>query len=171
MTELDLQGFMNQYQGESDRGAALIAAAHLDSLLHLLIQSFLVDDESEVAKLLGNRDKWNCPLGTFGARIRAAYCLGLISVDEFHDLRIIQRIRNEFAHELDTVSFNDQPIADRCISLAHYCDQPADRHLADEPRSRFLFVTGMLDIGLRSRIRSSANERRAVQPESTARSF
>ena len=90
-----LAKFTENFRGESDRGAILISAALLDECLRSLIAIFLVDDKKEVNELLGSEKHYERPLGTFGARIKTAYCLGLISRDEFDDLRIIQKIRKE----------------------------------------------------------------------------
>jgi DNA-binding MltR family transcriptional regulator len=51
------------------------------------------------------------------ARIRAAYCLGLITKDQYDDLNLIRRIRNKFAHRLHDLSFKDKEILDWCNSL------------------------------------------------------
>jgi len=56
-------------------------------------------------------------LGTFSARIDAAYCLGLLSKDENRDLHLIRKIRNDFAHKLIDMSFESQEIASRCREL------------------------------------------------------
>jgi DNA-binding MltR family transcriptional regulator len=45
-------------------------------------------------------------LGTFAARIAAAYSMGLISDLEYKDCELIRKIRNEFAHKVH-MSFKD----------------------------------------------------------------
>lgn len=44
--------------------------------------------------------------------------LGLISEDECHDLTLIRKIRNEFAHNMQA-SFDDQAIKSRCKALRY----------------------------------------------------
>ena len=161
----DLASFTEKFGNESDRGAALIGAALLDGHLCLLIASFLIDDKNEVNELLGINSYYS-PLGTFSARIRAAYCLGLISRDEFHDLRIIQRIRNAFAHELDSSSFGSEQIRDRCNSLR--TPQRRQWHPSLSPRECFSFATSALSISLESRTRRAKRERRQAPSESDA---
>jgi hypothetical protein len=47
---------------------------------------------------------FNAPLGTLATRIKAAFAMGLISREQFEDLEILRRIRNEFAHNWEEVS-------------------------------------------------------------------
>ena len=161
----DLASFTEKFDNESDRGAALIGAALLDGHLCLLIASFFIDDENEVNELLGINNYYS-PLGTFSARIRAAYCLGLISRDEFHDLRMIQRIRNAFAHELDSASFDSKQVRDRCNSLK--TPQRRQWHPALSPRECFSSAISALSISLESRTRRAKRERRQAPSESDA---
>ena len=99
---------------ESDRVIAIVGPTFLDAQLKQLIANFMIDDETHVNELL--HDKGIKPLGSFSARIEAAYCLGLISKEEYHDLDKIRGIRNDFAHKLD-LSFTDQSVRDRCNDL------------------------------------------------------
>jgi hypothetical protein len=45
------------------------------------------------------------------------YVLGTISTDGKHDLGIIRKIRNDFAHIFNPLTFDSQEIASRCHSL------------------------------------------------------
>src|SRR6266545_1394404 len=102
-------GFLDEFRLESDRATAVLGAAYLDEEILQLLTQFLVDDENEVRDLLDNER----PLGPFGARIRAAYCMGLIAKEEFQDLKLIEAIRNEFAHQLHGLSFDEASIASK----------------------------------------------------------
>ncbi|HYX72596.1 MAG TPA: MltR family transcriptional regulator, partial [Nitrososphaera sp.] len=95
---------------------------------------FLVDDEGEVGELLGTEK----PLGAFGARIRAAYCMGLLSKEDFEDLKIIKAIRNDFAHQLHGLSFNEASIAKKCEKLRAVNRTHHDYRLS--PRQMFVFT-------------------------------
>jgi DNA-binding MltR family transcriptional regulator len=101
-----------KHEEKNDRGLVIVGAAFLDTLLEHILISFLVDDPKEVAELL----RYDGPLGTYGSRTRAAYCLGLISKTIRDDLQLVGKIRNRFAHDL-SASFEDQQIAARCIAL------------------------------------------------------
>jgi mannitol operon repressor len=103
-------------QSESQRGGVLLGAAMLDDCLLKLLKGFMIDNaEDKVEKLLSGGP--NAPLGTFSARALSAYCLGLISEDEFKDIEVIRTIRNDFAHNLLEISFDNQSIKDRCNNL------------------------------------------------------
>jgi DNA-binding MltR family transcriptional regulator len=131
-----------QLAKESERGVAIIAAAYLDEQLHQLIANFLVDDEKEVDELLGGDTCFGSALGSFDSRIRAAYCLGLISRDEYYDLKIIKKIRNQFAHRLHGVSFEDQSIGVQCNSLKGFFEEwlPLQADHISVPRFKYQFV-------------------------------
>ncbi len=97
---------------DNDRAIAIVGAAFLDTLLEHVLITFLVDDESEVKRLMG----YDRPFGTYGNKIAAVYCLGLISKIIRDDLRYAQKIRNKFAHDL-VVSFDDDPIRSWCSAM------------------------------------------------------
>lgn len=105
---------------ESERASAIVSSALLDETLATVIGLFMIDedmkkrDDREVLKLIEDYGV----LGTFSARTRTAYSLGLITEDEHHDLHIIRTIRNKFAHDLEC-SFDDPSVADRCNNLVH----------------------------------------------------
>ena len=89
----------------------------MDGWLRQLIANFMIEDSKVVDELLGTDDNADRPLSTFSSRIKTAYCLGLISKDEFDDLNIIRRIRNRFAHKMHGYSFDDEEIVNWCNSL------------------------------------------------------
>ncbi len=113
----DLATFSEMFKDESPRGAAILSAVLLDESVRSLLAAFMIEDKNQVDELLGSEKNRDRPIGTFISRIRAAYCLGLLSEDESHDLRLIGKIRNGFAHALDKSSFEDRQIKDRCNSL------------------------------------------------------
>ena len=119
---------VREFDGESHRGAALVAAALLDLNLEDLLRAFLIDDPSEVEYLLGTG------LQSFGARIRVCYALGLISDDESNDLRVIQSVRNYFAHNLH-VTFEADSVKQqlRRLRLLHRVMPAARTSLAAAP--------------------------------------
>lgn len=67
-----------EFDGASDRAAAVVAAAFLDKLLMELLREYFVEDAASDKKVFdGTR-----PLSTFSAKIDIAYRLGLISARE-----------------------------------------------------------------------------------------
>jgi hypothetical protein len=109
----ELGRFLSEFNKESDRGAVLIAGTMLDDRLKEILKSFLADFKSSVDLLEG----FNAPLGTFSSRIAACFSLGLIQKNEFEELNIIRKIRNEFAHTWNDTSFEKGTIKDLCSKL------------------------------------------------------
>ena len=97
---------------ESDRGKVLISTGFLEEQLKDVLLAYLLDKPQAADLVTGSY----APLGTFSARIAACYLLGLISEVEHHDLTLLRRIRNDFAHDIHT-SFETPGIIDRCKQL------------------------------------------------------
>lgn len=100
---------------ESHRGMALIAAAELDRLLLELFKAFLRPGQGQIALLKDS----NALLNTFSGKISTAHALNLISDQEFKDLNIIRRVRNDFAHVMN-VSFDHQTVQSRVKELSQF---------------------------------------------------
>lgn len=154
----DLGGFGKEFRAESDRAAVILGAALLDECLRQLLASFLVDDSTKVDKLLAT----DRPLGTFSSRRLAAYCLGLIGENEYQDLELIGRIRNDFAHDLHGLSFSSQSVRDRCGELR--LPKPlSPRAQLSTARGRFTLSVGLLAAELKHR--ADEQERRVVHSD------
>ena len=140
----DFQGFLDEFQKENDRSAAIIGAAFLDEHLKQLLANFMVDDPYEVKELLSGES----PLGSFGARIRAAYCLGLISHEYFESLKLIKDVRNAFAHQLHGRTFDDNDVAAACKKIQSL--QPIRSRFTQTPRQMFVnsAILILMDIGV-----------------------
>ena len=141
-----------EFENESDRSAAVLAGGYLDHLLGDLIATAMVVGPKEVDDLLYADGQG--PLGTFRARVDTAYCMGLISKDEYRDLHLIRKIRNDFAHELIGLSFETPSIACRCGELvgAKKNGRPSTG------RERFKKATVRLMVDMILRIRSNKNK-------------
>lgn len=98
---------------ESDRGLALYATAHIDIELEKLLKSKLIGSEQHLKEVLS----FNGPLGTFSSKIKLSYSLGLINKVMMDDINTLRKIRNEFAHSDENISFNTQKIKDLCDNL------------------------------------------------------
>lgn len=105
--------FLKEFQAETDRGAALVGAALLDSRLERLLLSHMLPGKIADDLVKGG----NAPLGSFSARINATFAFGLITTKERQDLNLIRGIRNEFAHSEHGLTFADQKIVGLCSSL------------------------------------------------------
>jgi len=106
--------FLDALNAESARGAVLVGCSFIDGQLEKILAAFL-RDEKESAKLLSG---FNAPLGSFAARITAAFALGLITRAEYAECETLRKVRNDFAHKV-TASFEDQSVKDHCARLAY----------------------------------------------------
>lgn len=138
----DVDGFFNEFYKESDRATAILAAALLDEKLRQLLEAFFVEDKKQVDKLLEDQ----APLGSFGARINASYCLGLLSHDAHAMLILIKGIRNAFAHQLHGLSFDDSRIAKDCDKLKAFL--PVQPAFLETPRKVFMTATLSARLGV-----------------------
>ena len=124
------------YGEPNDRAIAIVGAAFLDRLLAEMLANYFVDNDKESMKLLAP----DGPLGQFGARTTACYCLGLIGKTVKLDLRPVAKVRNRFAHEV-RIDFSDPRIKGWCEALAWH------RYSIGEPplnaTTRDLFQVGV----------------------------
>lgn len=137
---------------ESDRGSVLIHASMLDDMLGQIINAYLISDQETEALT----DGFNAPLGTFSARILMAFSLGTISKEEYRELVLIRKIRNDFAHSIEA-SFADARIGSRCHELI-FAAQPYGEVTVDA-RGRFLTSAAALILKLVNRAHYVGQER------------
>jgi DNA-binding MltR family transcriptional regulator len=148
---------LTELESESPRGAVLVSATLLDEqLAECLLSRFI--DHPDAAKLV---EGFNAPLGTFAARILAAFAAGCISDREYRDLEAIRRIRNDFAHKL-SISFDDASIKDRCATLTFAAQDYADVRVS--ARGRFTTAATALILNLVNRPHYLAGARTTPQP-------
>jgi len=143
--------FINEFQHESDRATAVLAGAFLENLLATILENFFIKDKSNIQSILYG---FNAPLYSFHSKILCSYCLGLLPDDEFHDLKIIKKIRNDFAHKQAGLSFSSQSIADKCKKLTKVDILQRELNNIDlnKPRNRFIYGVALLTISLNSTI-------------------
>lgn len=137
--------FLTEFQAESERAAAVLAAAYLDDLLSQLLRASFVDNATVVGDLLGDLNA----LGSFRARADTAYAAGLISRQEHADLTRIRKIRNKFAHRHQDISFDDQSVRDHCAAFEvvreRFDAEPnLQRAYPDTARDKFNLATALL---------------------------
>ena len=149
--------FLATFNKESDRGAALVAASMLDERLEEILHSFFVETTASRDLLAG----FNAPLGTFSSRASASFALGLIQENEFKEITLIRKIRNEFGHGWEPMSFSSERIAalTRQLPWGHPPEYEAESTL----RERFNAAVAMLLVGLMWRVRLVRKERRALK--------
>lgn len=101
-------------------------------------------------------------LATFSAKITMCFGLGLISKDEKQTLNLVRKIRNIFAHDINTkLTFKTNEIADRTKSLALLDLLKGKPILAKDnnsPRWRFILAVGILATSIKG-LRTNNTER------------
>lgn len=156
--EVDALGeFLAELNQENDRGAALVAAAMLDERLKEILAAYFVDSTHSNALLSG----FNAPLGTFAARASAALALGLIQENEFSEITLIRRIRNEFGHEWRQLSFEKGRLADLTGQLLWL--SPGEYEMGATRRCRFNCAVAILLTDLMWRVQLVSKERRILR--------
>ena len=139
------QQVVDELNGESERACAIVGGVFLDDLLENLLGIYLVDNRDARNDLLGS-ERLTTPLGNFGARVLAAYAIGLIDANHYKALKKVQKIRNRFAHDL-SLNFEEPLISKLCKELSQLCD--TRRNTERTPREIFqdsvAFLGGTLD--------------------------
>jgi DNA-binding MltR family transcriptional regulator len=106
--------FWNAFKERSDRGFAILMGSVMDNTLERLIEAAYVKD-NKVKQLF----KEERILGTTMAKIKIAYFSGYLPEYIYHDLILVNTIRNKFAHEIIAdLSFENEPIkqyVDNCV--------------------------------------------------------
>jgi DNA-binding MltR family transcriptional regulator len=128
---VNLKEYFRLLRKETDRGCAMIVAAHLDQQLGELLRGCMTRDE-EYTKEMSRFFDPDGPLGSFSTRTKLAHYLNLISKQVRQDLDTIRKIRNDFAHKLEFEDFNTPSVRDRCMNLQH------DMLDSRNPRERFI---------------------------------
>jgi hypothetical protein len=140
---------------ESDRGAVLVHADMLDGLLKRSIEAYLLKHK-DIVKLTNG---FNSPIGTLSARALLAFAVGVISEREYHEIELIRKIRNGFAHSID-MSFDNQRMAAHCAALTFAADGP---EAPRDPRGRFKTSVFSLTLNLVNRPHYASQRRLSYQ--------
>ena len=88
----------------------------------------------------------NAPLGTFSARIKMSYALGLLTELEFKEAEVIRRVRNEFAHSVHGLDFGAQKVSALCQNLK--ANTPDGARFNGNPRQLFINSVILLSLAL-----------------------
>lgn len=125
------------YQDESDRGAIILAATHLeDNLLMAILAGLPVLQRDEVAF----RDMFENegPLSTFSSRIAMAYGMGLATAQMKKEMDLIRVIRNSCAHSRRPISLETPELRTAVLNLLSDTDDLLVK--TDSPTLRMAFT-------------------------------
>ena len=93
--------FFEELKDESDRGTAILYAAWID---HLLGQKLRLHFSKGNAEQQDKLFEGNGAFHAFSSKVTAAFCLGWLDPDVRHDIDLIRKIRNLFAHQIHGLS-------------------------------------------------------------------
>ena len=79
---------------ESDRGAILVAIAILDSVFASRLEQLFSHGNSDARSRLLTRS-----FNSFASKVDLAYCVGMIPKMLYQDIRLLNKLRNQCAHE------------------------------------------------------------------------
>lgn len=115
-TGADLGNYTKYVQTESDRGAAVMAAALVEKALEDVIRAHLAEPED------GSADTWfqgiNAPFRTFSAKIALGRALAIYGEHMEARLIIIKNVRNAFAHRMIPLDFSHPTLVEECLKLS-----------------------------------------------------
>jgi len=111
------ESLLANLQAESDRGCVLIAAAYLDDTLEMLLRTYFANDAASVRKAVDPLFSGLGPLSSLSAKTKLAFALKLIDPHQFHNLEMVRKIRNRFAHSFEGAALSSQELADQISSL------------------------------------------------------
>ena len=103
-----IRGILADLSHEPDRSLAIIADAYLDDLPENGLRVRLRGSQKSIDAIFRSQGF----LDSLAAKTKIAQAIGFIDDDEYHDLEIIRRIRNKFAHIPNQISFQTPEIAD-----------------------------------------------------------
>lgn len=104
---------IKEVEGVSDRATAIVAASLVEDHLTTALQARFHKHDQLHAELF----KGTGPLAAFSTKIKMAVLVGLLSEKACKETQQIRKIRNHFAHETRSVTFEAQPICDMVKSL------------------------------------------------------
>ena len=111
-----LNRFLTVVREQDDRAMVLSLATFLEETLGRLLLAYLRTCKATKELVEG----FNAPLGTLGSRIKAAFALGLVTEDQYKDLEILRKVRNQFAHDWEGVSLARNDISALVGQLSGY---------------------------------------------------
>ena len=136
-------GFFDELRSESDRGGTILASVWIDNLLERKLRALFTQGNSDTRRKLFDL---NGPFSGFSSKTLAAYSLGWIDSDIFHDINLVRKIRNLFAHELHGIDL-ESPRLQRLIEKfkipsRYYHDWNELRAVATKNGREMILYTG-----------------------------
>lgn len=96
-----------------ERGLVLSFTAFADESFAELLKAFMQPSPAALSLMQG----FNAPLGSFSARIKSLFALGLITHRQQEIVHRLMRIRNVFDYYWEPISFDDQSLSSHIAAL------------------------------------------------------
>jgi hypothetical protein len=110
----DASEIFQEIETQTDRSAAIIAATFVETTLRAAIETEWNIPSNSVRERIF---KGYAPLSSFSAKIEIGSVIGLFGPKTHGDLNLIRKIRNEFAHFLNPLSFKTPHVERLCEQL------------------------------------------------------
>lgn len=143
---------------QTDRAAALIAAALVDTSLERAIRTQLVNFE-DVEKIIFDSEA--APLGSFYARTKMARAMGVIGPLAEAHLDAVRRIRNQFAHSALKIDFTNPLISTEIEKLLPDTN-PEWKPQFSQQRRRYIGTVVLLVMALEQRVDEHFQDRHDI---------
>jgi hypothetical protein len=110
---------IQELQSLPDRACAIVAAALLEARLESALKHALQDASLSNGATVHSRMFYpSGPLGSFGSKIELGFMIRLYSLPARKDIKIINDIRNKFAHKIRVSSFEN--VRNECFNLSNF---------------------------------------------------
>ncbi len=101
----EMQIVMGNLKSHGQQGAAIIGVAYVEHALERLLSRMFIPMNKEDQKRLFDGSAGGI-LGCLNAKIRIAYAIGIFGNDIYGNLKLLNAIRNVFAHSLHKLDFS-----------------------------------------------------------------
>jgi len=112
----NLNRFLSLVGAQDDRAMVLSLSTFIEDTLGRLLIAYFRDCKATKELVEG----FSAPLGTFGSRTKAAYAFGLVTEEQYKDMEILRKVRNQFAHNWEGVSLSRNDIQALIGQLSGY---------------------------------------------------
>lgn len=96
-----------------EQGLVLTLAAFADDSLGELLTAYMFKNAAAKQLVSG----YDAPLGTFSAKINAAFALGLITEGQYSDLQHLRKVRNFFSHTWEPINLDNVKVKSHILAL------------------------------------------------------
>jgi hypothetical protein len=105
------------------------------------------------------------PLASLSSKTILGYLIGILPTDAKHDFTIIRKMRNDFAHIFEPLTFDSKAIASRCnsLKLTGKLTEKAESLVGTGPKAKFIRSTVRLFSMLVMSVYVSTEEKTTLQ--------